>query len=142
MQNNEQKAGTAAEKRNAADLIPSASLVQNGLLSAALSVDGNKLIAEFMKQWKGVDCYRYGKDYYGFENLRYHLSWDWLMPVVEKIEGLGFTFIIDGVSAYCYEKGKIMEGKSGIAKTKIEAVWIAVIKFIKWQNDNVDVGSR
>jgi hypothetical protein len=38
MQNNEQKAGTAAEKRTAADSIPSASLVQNGVLAEAISV--------------------------------------------------------------------------------------------------------
>ena len=26
------------------------------------------------------------------EDLEYHSSWDWLMPVVEKIEMLGYTF--------------------------------------------------
>ena len=35
MQNNELKAGTEADKRTAADSIPSASLEQNGVLSAA-----------------------------------------------------------------------------------------------------------
>ena len=37
-------------------------------------IEGNKLIADFMKLWKGVDCYKYGKDYYAFENLKYHSS--------------------------------------------------------------------
>jgi len=37
MQNKELKAGTNDEQRTAADSIPSASLVQNGVLSAALS---------------------------------------------------------------------------------------------------------
>ena len=26
------------------------------------------------------------------DDLQYHTSWDWLMPVIEKIETLGYTF--------------------------------------------------
>jgi len=29
-----------------------------------------------------------------FSYLKYHTSWDWLMPVVERIENFGFEFII------------------------------------------------
>ena len=42
----------------------------------------NKLIAEFM-EWKPNEhhwCLN------GDKNLQYDTSWDWLMPVVEKIE--------------------------------------------------------
>ena len=31
---------------------------------------------------------------FSIHKLQYHTSWDWLMPVVEKIEGLGFEFFI------------------------------------------------
>ena len=57
----------------------------------------NKLIAEFM----GYDTYEsngYIMVRYSDNNERtlqdthYHTSWDWLMPVVEKIESLGYTF--------------------------------------------------
>ena len=52
-------------------------------------IEGNKLIAEFM----GIKIIqsRYGCNhplvtcpYPDYSNLKYHSSWDWLMPVVEK----------------------------------------------------------
>jgi hypothetical protein len=62
----------------------------------------NKLIAEFMGFKKDAEDLYLIDDY----NLRsenqfqatyvsemeFHTSWDWLMPVVEKIETLGYTF--------------------------------------------------
>jgi hypothetical protein len=44
----------------------------------------NKLIAEFMEY---PDFGTKGD----FSYLNYHKSWDWLMPVVDKIEEMGFT---------------------------------------------------
>lgn len=41
----------------------------------------NRMIAKFM----GKEIYQYHHESF------YHTSWDWLMPVVEKIERLGFT---------------------------------------------------
>jgi hypothetical protein len=46
----------------------------------------NKLIAEFMGMTYGDSWYR--------KSMRYNVSWDWLMPVVEKIESLGYEFTI------------------------------------------------
>ena len=60
----------------------------------------NKLIAEFMglqtpfNEISDATLYRYKgideKGEYQFDvelhEMRYHLSWDWLMPVVQKIE--------------------------------------------------------
>ena len=60
----------------------------------------NKLIAEFM----GMTYYIPNDDSLMVEkapigvlvtptkSLEYHESWDWLMPVIEKIESLGYTF--------------------------------------------------
>ena len=61
----------------------------------------NKLIAEFMgleyapkdKRWD--DWFDKNGTRVTFGNripLLYHTSWDWLMPVIEKIETLGYTF--------------------------------------------------
>lgn len=62
-------------------------------------IEGNKTIAEFMEfdiegntQWReDEDDPRprpFGKEYPGtLDDLQYHSSWDWLMPVVEKIRG-------------------------------------------------------
>ena len=61
--------------------------------------------------------------------MKYHSSWDWLMPVVEKIEH---------TSAYVNVKGchvKISTWVDVNAPTKLEAVHKAVVEFIKWYNE-------
>ena len=60
--------------------------------------NNNKLIAEFM----GISIdgeFAYIEDegspleeVMPINKLNYHTSWDWLMPVIEKIESLGYTF--------------------------------------------------
>src|SRR4051812_9002764 len=69
---------------------------------------GNKLIAEFDGKTpvsfldKSTNCVFEG--WVWIENgkskqanyLKYHSSWDWLMPVVEKIEKLGYDSRIHG----------------------------------------------
>ena len=79
-------------------------------------IEGDKLIAEFM-----------GEKATG----GYHQSWDWLMPVVEKIE------------ENCPEKPDWTDGNTGWPCTlfsatcspwKIENTYKSVIKYIKWYN--------
>ena len=59
-------------------------------------MNNNKLIAEFM----GVVFHDDENQYYNADGLhigntlQYHTSWDWLMPVVEKVESLGYELII------------------------------------------------
>ncbi len=65
----------------------------NEMLSAALSVEeGNKLIAEFLNIPKCQRCtckcgnYQFGAGlFYHPKEMKYYTSWDWLMPVVQKI---------------------------------------------------------
>lgn len=58
------------------------------------TIEGNKLIAEFEKL--RVDKNRVGLSFYhnnylyGVGDLQYHSSWDWIMPVVEKISKIEF----------------------------------------------------
>jgi len=56
------------------------------------TTENNKLIAEFMglpKERVGLKQeVIYGlnqDDWYTSDNLNYHLSWDWLMPVIQKV---------------------------------------------------------
>ena len=108
--------------------------------------DNNKLIAEFMMGEKVVDglniplmAYLDSKgDYHHEEDLHYHSSWDWLMPVVEKIESDGRTYqcVQQLHTVYFYDvktKGTI---SFSCKETKLESTYEAVVKFIKWYNDN------
>jgi hypothetical protein len=60
------------------------------------TMDSNKLIAEFMgmeTDENGMYRYTTSVDDYTTDDLSYfEYSWDWLMPVVEKIERLGYSF--------------------------------------------------
>ena len=93
--------------------------------------ENNKLIAEFMRvDQVDVDTWL-DKN----EELNYNSSWDWLMPVVEKIESL---------SIVCFEKNLQEEGDyqalftkgndifiCHYADTSIEATYKTVVEFIK-----------
>jgi hypothetical protein len=138
-------------------------------------IEGNKLIAEFMgyvlhdlgdgkspyynhnnKYLKPCAVIRLDKG----EKLQFDSSWDWLMPVVEKIESLtnyvntveynksnylgAFYFSIltipfSSITQHVYinAEHKKMMGKDvtdSWADTKIEAVYKVVVEFIKWYN--------
>lgn len=105
------------------------------------TVEGNKIIARFMGATKStVDAdSRYlrftepqaGTGTYAFypQDLKYHTSWDWLMPVVEKI--LNTPPI----------KGSVLRGVflwenivSALELVSIEKVWEAVTQFTEWYN--------
>src|SRR5690606_37574273 len=109
----------------------------------------NELIAEFM----GFTCCDTGQDRFWnppsqpqatINDWEYHTnhldyfrtSWDWLMPVVEKIESLGYTVEIAS-SDYQIRKTGDTEAfifHYGPDRPKIKAVYEAVVEFIKWYN--------
>lgn len=108
-------------------------------------LEGNKLIAKFMgwKKDNNVSNERYYKEGDVSKNLcnfSYNKSWDWLMPVVEKIESLGFwinikknhvTVAYDNKNTY---DSKMIHSEFGDI-SKIERVYICVINFIKFYNE-------
>lgn len=132
-------------------------------------VEGNKLIAEFMcmKNDDGtfyVNIYggfpegtlhfinlpiNYHWPMNGFDSHKWNSSWDWLMPVVEKIEHLyedkhtlprfeinshHSTFDIKDFECVC---GSYSSSPEKVKfNSKIEATWHVVVEFIKWYNDN------
>jgi len=106
-------------------------------------LEGNKLIAEFMGA-KYYDCYKNsiypnGISIWKYDtppkedctilwntpDMQYHTSWDWLMPVVEKIEKLPFI------------EERASDGHDKISLIyDINNVYPQVVEFIKWYNEN------
>ena len=108
----------------------------------------NKLIARFMYEKSfndnGEDCYceSYSGmiDFY-IENAKYHKSWDWLIPVWNKIlkfgksefgfqweQSIGETFIT--INTGNHNKFKLIWLNSG----EIKDVYYVIVEFIKWYN--------
>ncbi|MDW0189363.1 MAG: hypothetical protein QOA70_06900 [Nitrososphaeraceae archaeon] len=110
----------------------------------------NILIAEFMGgEWihEGEWCKRFmftNKPGYAYfpSALLYHESWDWLMPVVEKINNLGFTIAINlqSVRPMCDTSIFSMQLPEMIGyedKSSINATIKAVTEFIKWYKPTI-----
>ena len=121
----------------------------------------NKLIAEFM----GFKVKEHGwlsdKETLHPTDIKYNISWDWLMPVVEKIESITIDIEEESTMAgtmrtmpnqfevvitcnYCtINRGNGAEGMlddflelwdGSFEGTKLQATYKAVTEFIKWYN--------
>lgn len=105
-----------------------------------MTTENNKLIAEFMGGYTPYEKFGDSTEYYyrghyvTLENMKFQTSWDWLMPVVEKIESLGYVFTIQGGKAEYGEM--ISEARCFIAKDKLSSTYQAVVEFIKEYNNN------
>lgn len=114
-------------------------------------VEGNKLIAEFCghKLFAGQVKFSYpvdgGLKGCNQSSMKYHTSWDWLMPVVEKIESIGFETLIK--SGWNESKEKLMNeveirnNQNGLVAwaceiSKIESTHQAIVQFIQWYNNS------
>jgi hypothetical protein len=119
--------------------------------------DENKLIAEFLGWEFNEPDFVFPEGSWSVGgglltvDLMFGESWDSLMPVVEKIEALSDN-IVDkvyvsingktcGMWTYFVASDVLRIGAENntlkincTGKTKIEAVWQAVIQFIKWYN--------
>ena len=107
----------------------------------------NKLIAEFMglttEVFNSGNLNYYFKEFnsgswYEEHELSYNTSWDWLMPVVEKIENFGYEFII--VESRCYVKHNTDHSieevfhMEGDVCSKLKTTYEAVVEFINRYN--------
>ena len=67
--------------------------------------------------------------------LQYHTSWDWIMPVIDKIEHLGGSIVIlKHCSSVKFTFGGISQ--EFYENTKILSTWKAILAYIKWHNKN------
>lgn len=68
------------------------------------------------------------------EDMKFHQSWKWLMPVVVKIEeDLDCTITIEGQSC----KVKVDDETSFAAEEdkKLKAVWQSIVDFLEWKKE-------
>ena len=94
------------------------------------------------------------------EDLKFHSSWDWLMPVIDKIESLDLRkngcdfpkvkFMGNYIEIFCYASYRSIlcywkdwmsingnfHKHHNQCESKILAVFSAVVEFIKWYNNN------
>ena len=111
--------------------------------------ESNKLIAEFMGMENNLYHFQsHDTDmHYTDSELKFHTSWDWLMPVVDSIET--FNFKVDGVTTSAdvhivYGDCRIVDEDGGglfefyshstDSGDKLQATYDSVVKFIEWYN--------
>ena len=117
--------------------------------------ESNRLIAEFM----GVKPIKESPDIYTYsdmpwisvredspekvmdaitEYVKYDKEWNWLMPVVERIEAIGFPIdiFVKGVSIHKQDGEPVVDLSGLYAKNKMSTVYDAVVQFILWYNEN------
>ncbi len=91
------------------------------------TTENNKIIAEFMDKDVAL-LESVGIEKYTSDELQYHKSWNWLMPVVKKIDNLfGEDDTIDDI---------INRVHNAILQFDRKKVYNAVVEFIKWHNLN------
>lgn len=84
------------------------------------------------KKWKGE--VRQFSPY----QLLYKTDWNWIMPVIERIESLGYVVDIGKNQCHINKTGMFSDWFSCdiIDETKILSTYKAVVQFIKFYNQN------
>lgn len=119
--------------------------------------EGNKLIAEFMDFKHRTMSTILSGEVEIKDELQYHSSWDWLMPVVEKISNtlipkewfksdwdlsvhysihsIGTSFEIGDHDLHITDSGIEAKEWLNISKEPITRTWLAAIEFIIFFNE-------
>lgn len=96
-------------------------------------LEGNRLIAEFEGRINKLCHYNNTSSPYNYEK-----SWDWIMPVVERIDSRT-PYDPCVTIEYNWCSIKMLNGGFNIevvGNSRIEATYKAVVEFIKWYNKN------
>jgi hypothetical protein len=92
----------------------------------------NELIAEFMPK-SGVFYLdpTNGITLCEIEDLKYHSSWDWLMPAVSKVNTLFDEDSLHGLDVDVYRSMQ-----DWVASVNIQNAYADLVTIIKWYNEN------
>ena len=83
------------------------------------TTENNKLIAEFDQKYSiGFGLYDFDGCHYKLDELEFHKSWDWIMPVINK----------------CYQERMSKNIAEGVMTCDINEAYKAVLEFIKAYN--------
>jgi hypothetical protein len=104
-----------------------------------MNTENNKLIAEFLlttqKTERLDDCYIHKGIAYHIEDLNFDTDWNWLIVAVEKIESMNYYVdIMNKAVSINNDEYMIVDLSGKDFNTKIEAVYTAVVEFIKFYN--------
>jgi len=91
----------------------------------------NILIAEFMGVETTDGLVFQDNNTHEFHPIKYHTSWDWLMPVVDKIKIL----VMEDDSDELYNSEEWDNITHTLVQIEIKSVYQAVVEFIKNQNN-------
>lgn len=98
-------------------------------------IEGNKRIAKFMGH--SQDDHLYGMviddKYYTYTLMKYHSSWDWLMPIWKKIVDIGDSLMSQERNLY------FKEITHGLYICDIQVVWSGIVEFIEWYNQSKQI---
>lgn len=112
----------------------------------------NELIAEFMgltfkKEVNGIKYYNVPIGHVESHNasmgdFSYHRRWDWLMPVVEKVESLAIGQYGTRVTVLIKDTECIISTESDMSwrnskSKKINSVYASITSFILWYNEQL-----
>lgn len=92
----------------------------------------NKLIAEFMGEYLPSNTGMMGfckEDIEDLETLKYHTSWNWLMPVINKIRSMDSTYEVEEVGKYDWDN------EISHYEFDLELTYESVVEFIKEYNE-------
>jgi hypothetical protein len=107
-----------------------------------ITTENNKLIAEFMNEEIGfADT---SKPCILIDNvwspIKYHKSWDWLMPVVQKIDSMEYNVVMSRISVninpILEDNKPIVSFVCGDIEQKLSLLHESITEFIKWYNEN------